>query len=84
MAGRKAQKSTHFRSIDCIKHPTMSVWRPFCVNEHTNILLSLAERENEASYIANWLLVGRNNAYKMSLWMAENLQNLHILGVLLG
>ena len=46
------QKSSHSRGIARIKRPTMSVWLPFCVNKHTNILLWLAERGNEASYIA--------------------------------
>ena len=55
----------HFRSIAGIKHPTMSVWLPFCVNKHTNILLWLAERGNEPSYIEScllWLLVGKKIA----------------------
>ena len=51
MAGRKLTKSSHSRSIAGIKRPTMSVWLPFCVNKHTNILLWLAERGNEPSYI---------------------------------
>ena len=37
MAGRKVTKSSHFGSIAGIKHPTMSVWLPFCLNKHTNI-----------------------------------------------
>ena len=40
----------------------MSVWLPFGVNKHTNMLLWLAETENEPFNIGLWLLVGDNNA----------------------
>ena len=49
----------------------MRVWRPLGVNNHTNMLLWLAETGNEPSNIELWLLMGSNKSYKMSLWVAE-------------
>ena len=85
MAGRKVVKSSHSRSIAGIKRPTLSVWLPFGVNKHTNMLLWLAKSENEPFNIGLWLLVGGNKPYKMSLWLWTNAQkNRHIVRVLLG
>ena len=51
LAEKLTEIVTYSSSIAGIKRPTMSVWLPFCVNKHTNILLWLAERWNEPSYI---------------------------------
>ena len=48
------------------------------------MLLWLAESWNEPSNVELLLLVGGNKPYKMSLWLAEEFRNRHILGVLLG
>ena len=48
----------------------------FGVNKHTNMLLWLAESENEPFNIGLWLLVGGNKPYKMSLWLQEMLRKI--------